>query len=122
MTRKPHILCVSYDEALLSTRRIILESVGYAVTPAWGFQGAVHACRAAPQNHYDLFILGHSIPTDDKRAMVKEFRAHCNGPIIALKRVNEREIDEADYHCEPDPKPLLKLVAEILERNRRWSA
>jgi DNA-binding response OmpR family regulator len=109
-----HILCVSYDEALLNTRRLILESQGYRVTAAWGFQSALHACKSGGRGVFDLFVLGHSIPSHDKQTMIHEFRAHCSAPVIALKRVDEPKIEGADYYADPDPAPLVDLIATIL--------
>lgn len=65
------ILSVSYDVSLLATRRMLLEQKGYKVASALGFTKAIEHCR---QPHFDLFILGHSIPGDDKLSLVKTFR------------------------------------------------
>jgi CheY-like chemotaxis protein len=109
----PHILSVSYDEALLNSRHLVLESHGYRVTSAWGFQAAVHACQHGSQ--FDLFILGHSIPNGDKEQLVSVFRAHCSGPVIALHRANESKVKNADYQSDTDPRTLLELVARVLK-------
>jgi DNA-binding response OmpR family regulator len=108
-----HILSVSYDEALLETRQLILQRHGYQVTSALGFQHALQACKDSSQS-FRLFILGHSIPPSDKKALIKQFREHCNAPVIALTRVTEPRTAGADYYIEPDPTPLLALVASIL--------
>jgi DNA-binding response OmpR family regulator len=68
------ILSVSYDVSLLATRKMLLEQKGYAVENALGFSKALAFCRAGA---FDLFILGHSIPYDDKLALIESFRAHC---------------------------------------------
>jgi DNA-binding response OmpR family regulator len=112
----PHILSVSYDEALLNSRQMVLESRGYRVTSAWGFQLAFHACKSGK---YDLFILGHSIPATDKEALIQEFRAHCPAPVIALTRINEPRVRGADYQSEPDPKILVALMERILSGKER---
>jgi DNA-binding response OmpR family regulator len=112
----PHILSVSYDEALLKTRQLILESQGYRVTSAWGFQLALHACNSGK---YELFVLGHSIPTTDKEALIQEFRANCSAPVIALTRINEPRVKGADYQSEPDPKLLVALIERILSGKER---
>jgi DNA-binding response OmpR family regulator len=106
-----HILSVSYDEALLNSRQLILESHGYRVTSAWGFQSAVHACQ---HGNFDLFILGHSIPGTDKAELVKIFRSRCSAPVIALQRGNEPKVEGADFHSDTEPKVLLDLVTQIL--------
>jgi CheY-like chemotaxis protein len=112
----PHILSVSYDEVLLNSRQLVLESEGYRVTSAWGFQAALQACQVGK---FDLFVLGHSIPTADKEALIKEFRAHCSALVIALARINEPKVRGADYQSETDPKMLVALIDRILSGKER---
>lgn len=108
MTR---ILSVSYDEPLLRTRHMLLEREGYEVVSSLGFTESLQNCKSAD---FDLFLLGHSIPRSDKQELVSTFRQHCPGPIISLRRnAGEELVDGADYHIEPDPEPLLKLVRRI---------
>jgi len=83
------------------------------VTSAWGFQHALHACKSS--QGINLFILGHSIPATDKKALIEQFREHCKAPVIALTRVTEPRIAGADYYIDPDPAPLVALVASILK-------
>jgi DNA-binding NtrC family response regulator len=64
------ILSVSYDMSLLATRKMLLEQKGYAVVNALGFSKALVSCR---DSGFDLFILGHSIPHDDKLALIESF-------------------------------------------------
>ena len=80
------ILSVSYDMSLLATRKMLLEQKGYAVVNALGFSKALASCR---DGGFDLFILGHSIPHDDKLALIEAFRAHCSAPIVSLERHGE---------------------------------
>jgi PleD family two-component response regulator len=80
------ILSVSYDVSLLATRKMLLEQKGYAVVNAFGFSKALASCHAGG---FDLFILGHSIPHDDKLALIQSFRAHCPAPILSLERHGE---------------------------------
>ncbi len=75
------ILSVSYDMSLLATRKMLLEQKGYSVENGLGFSKALALCR---DGGFDLFILGHSIPHDDKLALIESFRAHCPAPIVSL--------------------------------------
>jgi DNA-binding NtrC family response regulator len=109
---KASILSVSYDEVLLRTRQMLLESKGYEVTSATGFAQSLQSCTAGD---FDLFVLGHSIPYTDKEKLVTAFKQSCPAPVISLRRnAGERIVDGADYHIDPDPEPLLKLIAKIL--------
>ena len=112
--RRPRarILSVSYDRILLKTREMLLQTQGYDVVSAVGFERAKERCK---EGGYDLFVLGHSIPHEEKQKMVEIFRQVCPAPIISLRRsTGEQPVDGADYHIEPDPEPLMQLVAQIM--------
>lgn len=105
------ILSVSYDVNLLATRRMLLEMAGYTVTSALGFTESLEHCNSSG---FDLFILGHSIPTKDKQELIRTFRKSCPAPILSLERVGELRV-ESDFHASPDdPEKLLKTVGNIL--------
>jgi DNA-binding response OmpR family regulator len=109
----PHILSVSYDVMLLSTRQIMLESRGYTVTSAEGFVDAMRLCSEC---NYDLLIIGHSIPHTDKKALVAATR--CDAPVLALLRHGERELEEASMSIDAaNPKLLLDAVARLLSES-----
>jgi len=105
------ILSVSYDTALLATREMLLEQKGYSVTSALGFTAASEHCHSAD---FDLFILGHSIPDNDKRHLIETFRNHCPAPILSLARHGETMLP-CDFHASPDdPAEFLRVVNDIL--------
>lgn len=112
----PHILSVSYDLTLLSTRLLLLQASGYTVTSAEGFVEAMRQCKAG---NYDLLIIGHSIPHTDKKALIEEMRAHCHAPVLALLRPGECELlDEATKSIDAaNPKLLLEAVAQLFSPN-----
>ena len=113
----PRILSVSYDATLLTTRQLLLEKEGYEVMSAEGFAAAL---ELSDGRHFDLIIMGHSIPQKDKRAIVVELRKHgCNAPILSLLRLHEHPIPEAAYAADPgDPKRMLETVAWALADHR----
>jgi DNA-binding response OmpR family regulator len=108
MTR---ILSVSYDQVLLSSRQLLLESMGYEVTSVFSLSDALQECYHPT---FDLFILGHSIPRSEKESLVAAFRAQCRAPIVALKKVGEESIAAADFQIDPDPEQLLETVSRVL--------
>jgi DNA-binding response OmpR family regulator len=113
------ILSVSYDANLLATRRMLLEMAGYTVTSALGFTEALEHCNGSG---FDLFVLGHSIPTKDKRELIRTFRNNCSALILSLERVGESRV-ESDFHASPDdPEKLLKTVGRILAFNQPASS
>jgi DNA-binding response OmpR family regulator len=118
-TKRPHIrvLSVSYDDLLLRMRQMILENEGYIVVSAHGLENSLAQCK---KGGLDPFILGHSIPDQDKRKLVETFQSECPAPIISLTRgASEQRVDGANCHIDPDPEPLLKLLAQITRKKRR---
>lgn len=109
------ILSVSYDELLLRMRHLLLEHEGYGVVSSSGFTESLQFCN---RGGFDLFVLGHSIPHSDKQQLVETFRSvNRTAGVISLRRnPAEQLVLGADYHIEPDPEPLLELVARILKR------
>ena len=107
------ILSVSYDVSLLTTREFILKQMGHEVVSALGFTHSLQHCQ---RGHFDLFILGHSIPIADKEALIAAFRVTCNGPVLALKRPDEAPVRGADYETEPQPEKVVALVEQITSR------
>ena len=109
-----HILSVSYNEPLLRTRELLLRREGYLVTSALGFTDAVAACKAG---NFDLFVIGHSIPDNDKRELIRVFRSHCSAMVLALRRHGEVPPDDADAHAYPDEiEGMLETVRNTLAK------
>lgn len=107
------ILSVSYDEPLLMTREMLLRRQGYEVTSALGYIDAIQSCKPA---QFDLLILGHSIPENDKKQLMTAFRAVGAAPVLALRRHGEVVPDDADAHVYPDDiDALLDTVDSILK-------
>ena len=94
------------------TRQLMLEGQGYRVTSALGFTEAEAQCQ---RGGFDLLVLGHSIPSKDKQALVAHFRANNRAPIVSLLRAGEPFLDAADHHISPDdPRGLLQELTAIL--------
>lgn len=112
MDRKPRILSISYDPSLLFTRQAMLQLAGYDVVSAEGFADAIEHCSG----HFDLIIMGHSIPQKDKRAIVAELHERgCDAPLLSLLRHGEHKIPEATRSADPrDVEELLNTVREMV--------
>lgn len=109
------ILSISYDRSLLWTRQLLLEQLGYEVVSAEGFAQAWDAADDR-SNHFDLIILGHSIPPKDKIAIVQHMRAKSRAPILALLRPYESPVPEAARSIDAgDPGGFLNSVKEMLK-------
>ena len=111
------ILSISYDRALLWTRQLLLEQLGFEVVSAEGFAQAWDAAEKR-NNYFDLIILGHSIPPHDKKAIVAHMRDSCNCPILALLRPYESPVAEAAISIDAgDPNAFLDAVHKMLNQN-----
>jgi DNA-binding response OmpR family regulator len=108
-----HVLSVSFDSTLLESRELILRKLGFQVTSALGFSAAIRHCEKA---HFDLFLLGHSIPTADKRALIETFQRNCPAPVVEMHLPNQLATGAAQYEFDSSrsPKELAELVRKII--------
>src|SRR5689334_10368971 len=104
------ILSVSTDRSLLETREMLLHECGYEVTSALGASEAIKQVGSK----FDLLIIGHSMPHEEKRALVKAFRAHNCAPVLALHRENEEMLEDVDFEIPPDPQVVISAVASLI--------
>jgi DNA-binding response OmpR family regulator len=113
MVVKKRILSVSYDEALLATRRMLLEKAGFEVVPALGFTDALVHCE---MEKFDLIIIGHTVPRSDTEALVANIKLKRCGPVLSLRRHEHQPVPGADWSVDSGegPEVLLKTVKEIL--------
>jgi Response regulator containing CheY-like receiver, AAA-type ATPase, and DNA-binding domains len=112
MSAKSRILSITYDESLLRTRELILRKAGFDVTSALGFVEARSLCAA---NRFDLVVVGHSIPVDDKIAILKFAKEGCSAATLCLRKPNSRVLPEADYSTDKtDPRGLVEAVNAAL--------
>src|SRR5919204_64924 len=106
--RAPSILSISYDESLLRTREWLLRASGFNVTSALGFTEAAAHCR---NSGFDLVIIGHSIPRNDRAALIEQVKAHNHGRILSLRRQGEEPIAGVDHSVESSEGPDVLLAA-----------
>jgi DNA-binding NtrC family response regulator len=108
------ILSVSYDTTLLQTRELLLRGQGHDVVSALGFHRGTEACQ---QGGFDLFVLGHSIPQEDKLDLIRGFRENNPGAfIMALTHPHESRLIEVDRYLDPgDPADLLRSIAFLFD-------
>lgn len=110
------ILSISYDHRLLRTRELLLQRMGHSVTSVEGFAQAVESCDQGPAA-LDLVVVGHSIPHEDKRAIISHCRQTCRCPVLALTLVNEPPVTEAARSIDPsDTGAFVAAVHELLQQ------
>src|SRR5258706_14975278 len=93
-TTPQRVLCISYDESLLLTRKMVLEQAGYDVSAALGFAEAMEACSNDPM--FDVIVMGHSLPRKDKSALIAALRPGCKAPVLSIRRHGDLPLPEAD--------------------------
>ena len=106
------VFSVAYDEVLLRTRHLLLESRGYTVVSALTLAEAL-ARAALPA---DILLLGYTINPQDRPAIVAAFRkANPSARVIALNRPFQQPAPEAEFHIDTsDPEELLQAIDRIV--------
>ena len=107
----PHrILCISATDAILQTRKLLLESHHYEVVPALNFKDVEEACKL---NKFDLALVGHDIEPKIKKAVGLKIREHRpNVPIVEMCRYSP-EIDGSVFTIAESPADLLHIIGEV---------
>jgi DNA-binding NtrC family response regulator len=108
------ILSVTYDRSLGTTREMLFASAGFQVSSAWTLDQAIRLCAAA---HFDLIVIGHSIPIQERELLLQELRSRCSAPALALYRLGEPPLTNANYLFDSAESParLLEAVVNILK-------
>jgi DNA-binding response OmpR family regulator len=106
---KKRILCISYDESLLRARKSSLEQAGFFVTSPYGLAEASRICRL--DHAFDLIVLGHSIPRDDKLTLIELVRANCKASILSIRKQNDPALRQAEFSIDSNNEPEMLVVA-----------
>ena len=115
---KKRILSISYDKVLLLTRQALLEREGFEVRSAYGFAEAMEACQG--HDDFDVVIMGHSMPENDKTALVTALRSKCDAPLVSLFKRGDPAMPQADYSVDAHegPKALLEAARKACQAKR----
>lgn len=110
---KKRILSISYDESIMKTRHFIFEQAGFEVISAWGFKEAMTQCH---DGKFDVVVLGHTLPPQDKTALVSALREKCGCPIISIRKPGQSKHPDADYSVDSGegPEAMLATIREAL--------
>src|SRR5215468_5052517 len=74
------ILSVTYDHSLSRTREMLFSAEGHRVASVLSTVAAVQLCE---QKAFDLIVIGHSIPLDERKSLLTEIRQRCGTPVLA---------------------------------------
>ena len=114
----PHtlVLAVGHDPVLLETRSQVLQGAGYTVIPELSLKKAVARFR---EGDFDLVLLCHSIPAQDRERLTQLLRQHASRTPIVSVSTNVCDLDSfADAMVGNDPGELLTGLRELLVRKR----
>ncbi len=108
------ILSVSSDASLATTRFLLLTGAGFHVSSVLGIQDAVKQCKTTD---FNLVLIGHSMPTNEKKLLLEQIHKRCATSVLVLYRRGETKLEGADYVLDASqgPTALLETVASILK-------
>jgi DNA-binding NtrC family response regulator len=111
--RPARILSVTYDTSLATTREMLFASAGFQVSSVLTVGQAIQLCA---DEEFALVVIGHSMPMEHKKWLLKELRSRCAAPVLAVTRPGESQLPGADYIFDSTESPalLLETVVNIL--------
>ena len=112
---RARILSITHDPSLARTRELLFSNSGFDVSSFLDTAAAIEKCR---REAFDLVIVGHSIPLSERKTLVKALREAGAASILALTRLGDAPLPEADYWFDPSESPalLLETVRRILRQ------
>jgi CheY-like chemotaxis protein len=111
------LLNVGYDQALLSTRTLVLRSAGYIVESAVSIEEAFQRFRTGD---FDLVILCHSIPEEARQRLIQQIRDYGSATPVVFIAANAAAGDRfADFSVDSLPRSLLRTIDAVLSEGSR---
>jgi len=94
-------------------REMLFSSAGYRVCSVLSTSAAV---KQSESGVFDLIVIGHSIPLNERRFLLHELRGRCTTPTLVLYRLGEARMAGADhvFDAAEGPDVLLETIHNIL--------
>ena len=109
------VLCTGWDQGLLDTRTLILESAGHEVHQARTQGEVVSACE---QHQFDVAVIGQTVSSRMKRVVVSIVKENC--PEVKILELYQphvgKAIEDADSWLEVPadiPSDLAERVGQL---------
>ena len=109
------VLCTGWDQGLLDTRTLILESAGHEVHQARTQGEVVSACE---QHRFDVAVIGQTVSSRMKRTVVFIVKENC--PDVKILELYQphvgKAIEDADLWLEVPadiPSDLAERVGQL---------
>ena len=106
------VLSVGSDRALLRLRDEVLRAAGYVV------REHVPAQLTSFEHDFEVVILCHSIPSEQRRRIIEFIRSQKpNAPILLVRADGENsEMVDATVHGLDGPQTLLDCIGKLLHK------
>ena len=114
---KKHILTISRDESLQRSRTLLLEHIGYRVTPLGSNAAVIEFLAAASKPYLDLVLMCHSVPEASRVTLCDALKAaYPQTPILMLYNGYDPTAAKVDGRIEntDDPKRLVDGLTLLL--------
>ena len=109
------ILSISHTEVLRTTRQLVMEKAGYQVL---SLPGVSRDTSFSKDDKFDLAVIGHGFPGEEKRRIANLTNQHFPGlPILELC-FHSPEIPGADFILSSSPGEVVAAIREILAGRR----
>ncbi len=106
---------VSMDHILAESRENVLRSAGYEVRT---FHSSTEFTSSCAGHHFDLLLVGHSLPLRDREQVRQVFRQYSpDAPIIQLQSKNEEVASDGwrTFDIFDGPEKLLQFLAQVFK-------
>ena len=114
------ILSVGCDPKLLDSRRLLLQSAGYAVVSTHSAKEAVDCFLAGD---FDLVLLCHSLPETERDGIACLIRASGSfTPVVAVATYDGQQDVFASATLDSEPGQLLAGIRDALSRQHQKRA
>jgi CheY-like chemotaxis protein len=113
------ILHVGTNEAVLTTRRAILERAGHQVTLARNMQEVIAGCE---RESFDVVIVGQSLPAREKQSVSGTVLERCKGVrVLEYHDAIAPDVPTAHAHlhvASSSPESLVETVETLTRKGR----
>jgi hypothetical protein len=111
------VLAVGLDSSLQANRGSVWQSAGYLVTSMRSIKEAIPHIRGG---HFDLVLLGRSIPADSRERLAFLVRAsHAHVPVVCIADSASDCDSFADATINNEPVNMLHDLRELMEKRAK---
>ena len=116
--KKKHILTISRDEGLQQSRTLLLEHVGYRVTPLDTNASVIEFLALPTKPYLDLVLMCHSVPEQSRITLCAAVKVvYPSTPILMLYNGYDPTAARLDGRIENtgDPERLVDALTMLIQ-------